>query len=145
MAAAVILALGANSVMTVVSQQAQRDREAELLRIGQEFVTAIGAYYDKSPGNVRQFPPSLAHLAEDPRFVGLRRHLRRIYPDPLAPGKPWGLIQRADGTIEGVYSTSTDQPIRDQRVDLGDLQLGPARSYADWKFVFVPKPPALGK
>jgi hypothetical protein len=129
MAATVILALGANQVMTVVSQQAQRDREAELMRIGDEVVAAIGAYYEKSPGNVRQYPPSLDHLVEDRRFVGIKRHLRRVYADPLAPGSPWGLVLRADGSLEGIYSNAPGQPVHSA-----------APSYADWKFVFVPPP-----
>lgn len=133
MAAAVILALAANQVMTVVSQQAQRDREAALLRIGDEVVAAIGAYYHQSPGNVRQYPPSLDHLVEDRRFVGIKRHLRRVYADPLAPGTPWGLVLRADGSLEGIYSMAPGQPVR-----------GADRAYADWKFVFVPPPTQPG-
>ncbi len=141
-AAAFILALSANQVMAVLAQQAQRDREAELLRMGQEIVAAIGSYYEQSPGNVRQFPAALEDLMEDRRFVGLKRHLRRVYNDPMTPDAAWGLVRRADGRIEGVFSTSMSHPIRDQGVDLGDLQLPPARRYEEWKFVYVPKPMA---
>lgn len=141
-AAAFILALSANQVMVVLAQQAQRDREAELLRIGQEMVAAIGSYYEQSPGNVRQFPAALEDLVEDRRFVGLKRHLRRVYDDPMTPGTAWGLVRRADGRIEGVFSSAPAHPIRDQGVDLGDLQLPPARRYEEWKFVYVPKPVA---
>lgn len=141
-----LLALASQQVMTLVSQQAQREREAELLRIGAEYVRAIGTYYENSPGTVKVWPPSLDALTEDRRFVTLYRHLRRVYPDPITRSAEWGVVPAADGGIAGVYSQSGQQPIRTAGAALEDLGLGSAQRYSDWKFVYTPKvaPSAAG-
>lgn len=136
--AMLMLSLATQGVMTYVSQQAQREREAELLRIGQTFVQAIGAYYEASPGRVKRWPVALEDLLEDRRLVTVRRYLRDIHPDPITRSKDWGIIVAADGGIAGVYSRSDAAPIRTAAIDLGELTLNPARRYYDWKFVYQP-------
>lgn len=147
MVALVLLALATQGVMFVASQQAQRDREAELLRVGNEFVRAIAAYYESSPGSVKTLPATLQDLEEDRRFVSVRRHIRRLYGDPMTGGRDWQLVRRPDGSIQGLYSSSEMTPVRTAAVDLGGVQLPEANHYSDWKFVFVPAPvvPAAGR
>jgi type II secretory pathway pseudopilin PulG len=89
--AMLVLALATQGVMTFVSQQVQRERESDLLRIGQTYAAAIGAFYEASPGNVKSWPKSLEDLIEDKRFVSVRRHLREVYPDPITRSSNWGL------------------------------------------------------
>lgn len=139
LAAMFLLALASQQVMTLVSQQAQREREAELLLIGAEYVRAIGAYYENSPGSVKVWPPSLQALTDDRRFVTLNRYLRRVYPDPITRSTEWGVVPAADGGIAGVYSQSEQQPIRNSGSALEELGLGSAQRYSDWKFVYMPK------
>ncbi len=136
LAAMFLLALGTQAVMTVVSQQAQRDREAELLQIGAAFAQAIGAYYESSPGSVKRWPQSLEDLADDKRFVGIHRHIRQVYLDPITRSTNWGLLRTSDGAIYGVYSLSDAAPIRSGGVEIGKLNLAPASRYADWQFVY---------
>ena len=136
LAAMFLLALGTQAVMTVVSQQAQRDREAELLQIGAAFAQAIGAYYESSPGSVKRWPQSLEDLADDKRFVGIHRHIRQVYLDPITRSTNWGLLRTSDGAIYGVYSLSDAAPIRSGGVEIGNLNLAPASRYADWQFVY---------
>lgn len=143
LAAMLLVGLASQGVMTVVSQQSQRDREAELLRIGTEYVHAIGAYYESSPGTVKVWPPSLDALTDDRRFVTLRRHLRRVYPDPITRTNEWGIVPAVGGGVAGVYSKSERQPIREAGGALAELGIGAAQRYSDWKFVYVPKVPAL--
>ncbi len=138
LAALFLLALASQKVMTVVSQQAQREREAELLRIGAAYRAAIGAYHDRSPGSLKRWPPSLEALLDDRRFVTLQRHLRRLYPDPITRSQAWGLVFAPDGGIAGVYSLSEDRPIRTGGADAALLGLGAASRYSDWKFVHRP-------
>lgn len=138
LAAMFFLALATQQVMVSVSQQAQREREAELLRIGSEFVRAIGTYYESSPGTVKTWPPSLEALMDDRRFVVLRRHLRRVYPDPITRTDAWGIVPASDGGIAGVYSRSAMQPIRSAGRELAELGLTEAAHYSDWKFVYTP-------
>lgn len=142
MVAMLLLALASNSVLTVVSQQALREREAELLRIGQLYAQAIGAYYEGSTGSVKIWPRALEDLVEDPRYLGYQRHLRQLYADPMTRSTNWGLVIAADGGIAGVHSRSEATPIRTAAIELGALTLAPARRYADWQFVYVPTPTA---
>src|SRR5262245_63821552 len=62
---------------------AQREREAELLFVGNQFRTAFMNYYANSPVGKQRFPRTLDDLVEDSRLPVTRRHLRRIYPDPM--------------------------------------------------------------
>lgn len=138
LAAMFLLALTTQQVMVVLSQQAQREREAELLDIGGEFVRAIGSYYERSPGATKDWPPTLEALTNDRRFVTLQRHLRRVYPDPITRSYDWGIVPAPGGGVAGVYSKSDAQPIRAVGAELNDLGLVPAQRYRDWKFLYTP-------
>lgn len=116
------------------AERAQRDKEQELLKVGTLYAEAIASYHRASPGSVKRYPRQLSDLLEDSRFVGMRRHLREIYPDPLAPDKPWGLVAAPDGGIRGVYSQSTAAPQHQAPMDLGVVVLPQAQRYSDWQF-----------
>lgn len=137
LAAMMLMALALQAVMAVISQQAQREREAQLLRIGNAMSAAIGLYYRSSPGSVKNWPRSLDDLTNDTRFVDTHRYLREIYPDPITISAEWGIVHSPDGGIAGVFSRSETAPLRD----------GPGRRvhYSDWKFVFVPEPIETGE
>jgi len=142
--ALVVLALACNGLVFVLARQAQREREARLLQAGQQFVGALKSYYEASPGSVKQLPRELGDLVEDGRFMGVRRHLREIYEDPIGR-QPWTVLRRADGSVEGIASASIDAPLRTAALDLGDLHLPAATHYSEWKFVFVPAAIADGE
>lgn len=121
-----LVALGAHAVMSVASRQTQRDREAQLQRVGTAFARAIQSYREASPGSMKSGPHTLDDLVVDRRFLGIRRHIRKIYPDPITQSLDWGLVRSADGAIEGVFSQSGETSI----------QVGEGGSrYSDWKFV----------
>jgi type II secretory pathway pseudopilin PulG len=136
-----LVSLSTQSVMQWVSQQAQREREAALLSTGLQYVRAIGAYYESSPGAVKRWPSSLEDLLEDKRKLQLQRHLRELYPDPVNRATPWELVLAPDGGIQGVRSSSSNTPIRSGPVEWEELQLPAASSYQDWKFVYLPAAP----
>jgi type II secretory pathway pseudopilin PulG len=138
LAAMFLLALATQQVMQVVSQQAQREREADLLRIGTAYAQAIGTYYESSPGTVKEWPTSLQDLVNDRRFVTLRRHLREVYADPITRSVQWGTVPALGGGIAGVYSLSEAKPIRSGGIDVQDLGLPAASRYSDWKFIYTP-------
>lgn len=133
-----LISLSTQAVMQSVSQQAQREREVALLSTGLQYVRAIGAYYESSPGAVKRWPSSLDDLLEDKRKLQLQRHLRELYPDPVNRATPWELILAPDGGIQGVRSRSPQTPIRSGPVEWEELQLPAASSYQDWKFVYLP-------
>ena len=71
------------------SDQMAREKERQLLRVGDAFARALADYHASSPGSDKRFPPTLEQLVLDTRFVGTRRHLRTIYPDPLTGQPDW--------------------------------------------------------
>jgi type II secretory pathway pseudopilin PulG len=116
------------------ADQAQREREQELLRVGLLYAQAIKSYRDASPGSVKQYPPTLDALLVDRRMVGTHRHLRSLYPDPIDPAQPWGLVLASDGSVRGVFSRSAAAPLRVEPLDLGIVRLAAARRYQEWQF-----------
>ena len=138
LAAMAFLAMSVQSVMWIVSTQTQRDKELELLRVGSEIRDAIGRYVQSSPGTVKTWPPSLEALLEDKRLVTVRRHLRRVYPDPLNRKGTWGIVRAPDGGVAGVYSLSEGEPVRTGGVELAMFGVSAASSYSAWQFVYVP-------
>ena len=111
----------------------RRDKERELLFIGHEFRHALESYV-KANGQT-QYPLTLDDLLKDPRFANPRRHLRRLYADPIT-GKPeWSLILQ-QGRIVGVHSTSAQRPIKQDNFDDDDAGLAKKSRYADWIFTY---------
>jgi hypothetical protein len=127
--------LGLSIAGPMWSQQARREREQDLLRIGNLYAQAIANYYHSSPGSVKQYPQRLEQLLADTRFVGMRRYLRTLYPDPIDTAQPWGLVLDSQQRIIGVYSRNEQSPIAEGALELGAVQLEPARRYSDWKFI----------
>jgi hypothetical protein len=129
-----VVAAGSLTVVTRWSDDIHREREQELLRVGDEIAGAIAQYYQASAGGTKRYPPQLDDLLSDRRAFGLVRYLRRIPPDPMTRSTAWGVVRAEDGGIMGVYSVSTEAPMREVPVTLDHTQLPAARRYADWKF-----------
>lgn len=140
-----ILGIASMAAVTSADFFSRRNAEGELLAIGDEFNQAFLSYYNKTPAGTAHFPRTLDDLVRDPRYPGIMRHLRRIYPDPLTGKAEWGLIKAPEGGIAGVYSLASGTPIRQRQSDLYQstpLQSAPDQSvsaeggggYADWQF-----------
>jgi type II secretory pathway pseudopilin PulG len=129
-----VVALGLSVAGPTWHEQNRRIQERELMRIGVLYAHALAEFREGAPGSLKTYPKSLDELVLDTRFFGVRRHLRRLYPDPLDPARPWGVVRDIDGYITGVYSQSSDEPVASGTVVLGDIVLPPARRYSDWKF-----------
>jgi len=71
---------------------AQREKEKELLFIGEQFRKAVMSYYNNPLTGIRQYPEKLEDLLEDKRGPVPIRHLRKIYIDPMTLTDEWGLI-----------------------------------------------------
>lgn len=120
------------------SHARQREKEAELIWIGEQFRQAIGLYYQRSPGAVKRYPEKLEDLLEDKRYLSMQRYLRKIYADPIL-GKPvWGLVTAPGGGIMGIHSTAEGKPFRSVPLSRDEKSLGGATSYSGWRFVYEP-------
>ena len=84
--------------------KSQRQKEAELLFIGEEFRKAIMSYYNS--GN-KQFPDSLEDLLKDDRSPNIKRHLRKIYVDPITNTTEWGFIDESQANAANPSSPAS--------------------------------------
>lgn len=133
-----VFAVAGVSFLQYWSENVRRERERELLSIGREFVEAIASYYESTPGPQKRFPASVEHLVQDPRFVGTRRHLRRVYIDPMTLSAEWGIVKSTDGGVMGVFSLSDAAPRKQAGWPAWVQAVQGAGRYSDWKFVYVP-------
>jgi type II secretory pathway pseudopilin PulG len=118
----------------------QRLKERELLFVGHQFRTAITSFYEKTPGAIKRYPPTLEAMLRDDRQAATVRHLRRVYLDPMTLQADWGLVRAPDGGIKGVYSKSQEAPIKTKGFSFQDLGFEAAKTYADWRFQYDPEP-----
>jgi type II secretory pathway pseudopilin PulG len=123
---------------TLWGTAAKRDKEAELLFVGDQFRRAIGSYYDGTPG-AKRYPLKLEDLLEDKRLAATRRHLRRIYADPMTGKADWELVRLADGAIVGVHSRSGASPMKVGNFGPRDESFADAKSYREWVFAYAPQ------
>ena len=137
--AVALIGIGLAAVGQVWSTAAKRERERELLFVGGQFRQAIGSYFEASPG-VKQYPHQLEDLLQDQRFPVVKRHLRKIYLDPMTGKRDWGLMTQGD-QILGVYSQSRDKPLKTDNFDSADSAFASSNAYSDWRFVYAPAPP----
>ena len=140
-----IIAAGLALTGQVWQTSASREREAELLFVGNQYRKAIERYYLQGPQ--RQYPRSLEDLLKDPRQPGTVRYLRRLYLDPITE-KEFVLVKAPDGGILGVQSESEAAPMKTANFKLRDRTFDGAQKYSDWKFIFQPaagKAPAQAK
>ena len=144
--AVVIIGVALASVGEVWRTMQQREKEMDLLFIGREFRRAITSYYELAPVGKQELPRKLEDLVEDDRFPTVRRHLRKIYIDPMTGKSEWGMLRMGD-RIVGVYSLSNAVPIKQDGFKDGERDLAGAQSYRDWKFAYSiavaqPAPPS---
>ncbi len=138
--------------------KSQREKEAELLYIGEEFRKAITSYYNTGP---KQYPESLEDLLQDKRTPAIKRHLRKIYTDPITNAAEWGIVEESspgnssapnsttasssslisssiNKRIIGVYSLSEKKPIKKDKFPEHFAKFSEALTYQDWKFSYKP-------
>ncbi len=143
----VVMALGGIALMAAVdvwTLQRQREREQQLLFVGDAYRQAIRDYYFGSPpGSPRTLPTSLDALLEDDRYPKAVHHLRRPYPDPMTGKAVWGELRVGD-FIAGVFSLSEAHPIKQAGFSMADAGFAEKASYKDWIFVFAEAPGLAG-
>lgn len=121
----------------------QREKEAQLLFVGDHFRLAIRHFYEQA-GAVRRYPTSLDELLLDPRFPSPHRYLRRIYVDPMTGTTDWGLVLGPNGEITGVFSRSAEKPIKRADFRPEDAAFEGKDKYSDWQFVYLVARPRGG-
>lgn len=112
--------------------------EEELLEIGAQFSEALRSYAAATPQGQPQQPPSLKELLKDPRFPNPRRHLRKIFVDPVTGKEEWGIIYLGDKVgVLGVYSLSSARPLKIANFDIRFQNMENRERISDWKFLMA--------
>jgi type II secretory pathway pseudopilin PulG len=137
-----ILSITAAATLRLGALAQRRAAEQELLEIGDEFRNAFISYANATPAGMPRTPPSLQELLKDPRYPTPRRHLRKMYVDPISGQETWGTVPAVPGPgIVGVYSMAEGKPIKIGNFDLPYEGFEGKTSYRDW--VFSPPPEAI--
>jgi len=130
-----IIGIGLGATSEVWTQTRQREKEQELLFVGNQIRQAITRFYLRPAPAARRFPLSLDELVEDRRVPDQpQRYLRRVYADPMTRSTEWGEVRLADGTLVGVYSLSKDVPIKQVGFARRDKDLAEKEQYSEWVF-----------
>lgn len=117
--------------------EARREKEKELMFVGEQFRLAIESYYESSPG-AKRYPDSLEKLLFDNRFPTITRHLRKVFYDPMTGIAQWGLIKRPGAGVVGVHSLSTQKPLKQANFQGRYASFAGAESYRNWEFIYLP-------
>lgn len=131
-----VMSVAAVATLKLGAVMQRRAAEQELMAIGNEFRDAFISYANATPPGKPRTPPNLDALLKDGRFPTLRRHLRRVYVDPLTGEAAWGVIQAVPGPgIMGVYSLASGRPIKIGNFEVKYQDFEGKTSYAEWKFM----------
>ncbi|WP_211923482.1 type II secretion system protein, partial [Pseudoduganella ginsengisoli] len=87
-----IIGLASAATIKLGSIMQRSAAERELLAIGAEYADALESYAKATPPGQSPLPPSFKELLRDNRFPNVRRHLRRVYVDPLTGNAEWGIV-----------------------------------------------------
>lgn len=133
-----LLGLGLTVAAEIDSTAARRERERELLAIGRQFQTALGRYYESQlTAGKKEYPATLDDLLQDKRVPGLRRHLRKVFVDPMTRGREWGLVL-VGGRIAGVHSLSAEVPVKQDGFAPEHTGFRGKQKYSEWLFTYPP-------
>jgi len=132
-----LLSLCAAATVQMGAIVQRRDAEDELIFVGLQYKKAIRAYFEAGPNGVAVAPRRLEDLLHDTRYPGTKRHIRKLYADPLTGKMDWCLIRTDDGNgILGVYSPSHNTPIRMDHFPDEVFYFKGKKNYAQWVFVY---------
>jgi type II secretory pathway pseudopilin PulG len=132
-----VMIIGLVGAMTVKADALLRRAaaEEELLEIGAEFSGALQSYAAVTPSGQPALPEGLEQLLRDPRFPEPRRHLRKIFVDPMTGKAEWGVVHaNGDKGVLAVYSLSQARPLKIANFDARFANFGNKRRISDWKF-----------
>ncbi len=132
-----VVGLAAAGLATTTSLMERRLDEEQLLWVGRQYRQAIQQYIVSTPAGQLPYPKRLEDLLRDPRYPGIRRYMRQIYPDPLTGKINWELIMAPDQSdgIVGLMSRAAGQPIKQVNFSSNIEEFEMALNYQQWRFI----------
>ena len=134
-----LVGIGALSAAEVWSTARKREREVELLWVGDQYRRAVESYWRTTPGPRKVLPASIDQLLNDDRFPNPVHHLRQAYRDPMAEDVEFEPIV-INNALVGVHSTSKQAPMKHAHFPKRYEQFGApdVQDYSQWLFEFIP-------
>ncbi len=130
-----IIGVGLGATSEVWTLTSQREREQELLFIGNQYRQAITRFYLQSPPAARRFPMTLDELVNDARAPDKPQHfLRAAYADPMTRAVDWGEVRLPGGQLVGVFSQSGETALKQSGFALRDKDFLDKTRYSEWVF-----------
>jgi type II secretory pathway pseudopilin PulG len=131
-----VIGIASTATLTLGVLVQRRAAEEALLEVGLEFQQALASYVGATPAGRPPYPVTLDDLLKDPRTPTLRRHLRKLYADPITGKTEWALIAAPGGQgFIGVHSLSTARPIKRANFLPTLVNFDDKKSYTEWQFV----------
>ena len=131
-----IIGLVGAATLKVGSLLQRAAAEEELLEIGAAYSAALDSYAAATLRGATPYPPSMAELLKDPRFPGVRRHLRKVFVDPLTGKAEWGIEYLGGGEtgIIAIHSLSNAAPLKVANFDSRFHGLEGKEKISEWRF-----------
>jgi type II secretory pathway pseudopilin PulG len=139
-----VLGLVGAATLKIDSLLRRAAMEEELLFVGAAFSDALTSYAAATPQGQPTQPPTMQDLLRDNRSPAIRRHLRKVFVDPMTGTTDWGIVWLADQKgILAVYSKSNVQPLKIANFDPRLVGFEGRTHVSDWRFVANAPQPAL--
>ncbi len=132
--AVAIIAAASLAALRYGAAHQQREKEAWLLFVGNEYRVALERYARAGVGVPGQAPRELEELLIDRRGRQPLHHLRRPYPDPMTGRADWVLVRNDAGLITAIHSSSTRLPFKRSGFGKSEQRFEQASSYRGWVF-----------
>ena len=131
-----IIGLVGAATLKIGSLMQRAAAEEELLEIGAAFSAALDSYAAATPPGASPYPPSIEQLLKDPRSPAVRRHLRKVYVDPVTGKAEWGIVHAGGGQagIVAFHSLSDARPLKVANFDDRFRGLDNKRRISEWRF-----------
>ncbi len=114
----------------------KREKEKELMFRGDRFRRAIESYYKSA--QKKKYPRELKLLLKDDRYPVIKKHIRRLYKEPMTKNGDWELLRDPSGGIKGVRSKSKDKPLKTAGFNQIYKNFENSKKYSEWAFVYTP-------
>lgn len=140
--AVTLMGISLMAVGELYATVARREKERELLFVGEQYARAL-RLYTRDNGGV--YPRELRALLGGDSDLQPRRWLRRLYRDPITGKAEWGLVKSPEGAIVGVYSLSEEQPLKTANFPDRLKEFADKTKYSEWKFIAGTPVPSAGQ
>ena len=109
----------------------QREREAQLLWVGDQYRSALTKFFNQNGGRL---PQDLKELLLDESTPVPRHFIRKLYVDPMTGIDNWQLLTLPGGGIYGVASSSSAAPLKLKNFADINKSFEDATCYRGWEF-----------